>query len=99
MSPTLIAAALIVIIASAAFVAVGTAFRWNVTAPGYGLWTQVVGAVAVLGLAGVSAWSRIDSPLLAGLVMVAGVALAVIYVLVHRRLTRRVREILEPRDD
>jgi hypothetical protein len=65
-STTLFAAALL-IIASLAFVAVGAVYKWDVTAPGYARWTRVVGAMAVLGLAAVAAWDRIDTPLVSGL--------------------------------
>lgn len=99
MSPTTIAAAAIVIVGSIALVVVGNLFRWDMASPGYGRWTRVVGAACVVLLAAVAAWSRMDEPLVAALVFVAGVGLAVGYVQVHRRLTARLVQVSKGRDD
>lgn len=99
MSPLVIAAAAILVMASAAFVLIGSVYKWDLTSPGYALWTQVVGAVAVIALGAVAAWSRIERPYLAAAIVLGGVALAVGYVILHRRLTDRVRGMLHPVDD
>lgn len=92
MSAQLIAAVAIIIASSAAFLIVSSLYHWNVTAPGYGRWMRIVGVVSVLGLAGTVAWSRAHDALTAAGIMLVGVALSVSYVLLHRRLTERVRE-------
>jgi Flp pilus assembly pilin Flp len=99
MSVTTIVAAAIVIVASVALVLVGNAYRWNLSSPGYGRWTRIMGAVAVVGLAGVAAWSRIETPLVAALVVLVGVALAAGYVLLHRRLTERLTAVSGDSDE
>lgn len=99
MSLTTIVAAAIVILGSIALVVVGNLYRWDMASPGYGRWTRIVGAVSVCALAVVAAWSRVDEPLVAALVLVAGVALAVGYVEAHKRLTRRLREVSGNADD
>ena len=99
MSLTTILAAAIVILGSIALVVVGNLYRWDMAAPGYGRWTRRVGAVSVIALAAVAAWSRIGEPLVALLVLAAGIALAVGYVEAHKRLTRRLREVSGGADD
>lgn len=96
MSLTLIIAVALVFVASMGLLAVGAAYRWDLTAKGYALWTRVIGVVTVIGLALDTAWSRRDEPLVAGLVLAGGVALAVVFVLVHRRLTERLKAVLKP---
>ena len=98
MLSTVLTAAAIVILACIGFVIVGTVYKWDLTAPGYNRWTIVVGVLAVLALSGVTAWDRIDEPMTAATVMVLGVALSVGYVLLHRRLAARIREMLGSRD-
>jgi hypothetical protein len=78
------------------FVVVGTAYGWDVTARGYSRWTQVIGVVAVIALGGVVAWGRRGEPLLAGAVAAGAIALAAAYVVMHRRLSARVRALLVP---
>ena len=99
MSLTTVLATAIVILGSIALVVVGNPYRWNMASPGYGRWTRIVGAVSVCALAVVAAWSRVDEPLVAALVLVVGVALAVGYVEAHKRLTRRLREVSGNADD
>ena len=91
---TLLIASAIVILACVGFVVVGTVYRWKVTSRGYQRWTEAVGVIAVLGLAAVAAWARrADLPLALG-VGAGGVALAVVYVVMHRRMSARVAEML-----
>lgn len=99
MSLTTMLAAAIVILGSVALVVVGNLYRWDMASPGYGRWARTIGAVSVCALAVVAAWSRIDEPLVAALILVAGVALAVGYVEAHKRLTRRLREVSGDADD
>lgn len=94
MSGPFVIAAGIVIVASVAFVAIGTACRWNLASPAYGRWTRLVGVLAVLGLGGVAAWTRRDDLLLALGVAGGSIALAAMYVAVHRKMTERVCEML-----
>lgn len=98
MKPQTLAAAVVVIAASMAFVLVGNHYNWQLTSAGYAKWTRVTGVVAVLAIAGMAAWSRIAEPLLAITILVGGVALSVGYVILHRRLTEQVRAQLS-RDD
>ncbi|MHB8762024.1 MAG: hypothetical protein ACYC6J_06510 [Coriobacteriia bacterium] len=90
----MVVAAGIVVAASAAFLVIGMAYGWDMTAEGYGLWTRVTGVVAVMALAGVAAWSEMNAPLAALAIIVGGIVLSVVYVFLHRRLTERVREML-----
>lgn len=94
MSVTLIIAAAIVIVSSLGFIVVGSVYDWNVTAVGYGRWTRAIGMIAVLSLAGVTAWDRLDEPLLAAGIALLGIALAAGFAVVHRRLQERVRRAL-----
>lgn len=98
MSPLTLVAAAVVIAASSAFVIIGNIYRWDLTSVGYAKWTRVAGVIAVLALAGVAAWGRLDEPMLAIAVGVGGITIAVAYVIMHRRLTDRVREQLSERD-
>ncbi len=95
MSPTFIAAAGIVIAASIAFVVIGNIYKWDIASASYAKWTRVAGVVAVLALSAVTAWDRIERPVEAVGALVAGAALSVGYVLVHRRLTRQICEALK----
>ena len=94
MSVTLLISAAIVITSCVAFVVIGTVYRWDVTARGYARWTQIVGVLAVLGLAGVAAYARRDDALMAGAIGLGGIVLAALYVVWHRRLAARVRDLL-----
>lgn len=91
MSIETIIAVAIVAVASIATAAIGAAYQWQVTSSGYALWTRVIGVAAVLGLAGVTAWSRQTQPLIAVAIIAGGLALAVWYVWMHVRLTARIR--------
>lgn len=91
MSVTLIIAVAIVLVASLATIGVGAAYQWQVTSRGHAIWTRAIGATAVIGLAGVTAWSRRGEPILAVVVLAGGAALAVWYVWMHVRLTARIR--------
>jgi hypothetical protein len=91
MSVALIIAVAIVLVASTATIVIGAVYDWQVTSRGYAIWTRIVGVAAVLGLSGVTAWSRRADSLLAVAIVAGGVALAVWYVWMHVRLTARIR--------
>ena len=92
MSPQLIVAIAIVVLASAGFLVVGAAYRWNPLAAGYGRWTRAVGVIALLGLAGTAAWGRAGTPWQAAAIAGGGVLLSAVFIVVHARLSERVRE-------
>ena len=92
MPVTLLIGTAFVAVSCVAFVAVGAAYRWDVTAPGYGRWIRVIGAAALLGITGLGAWDRRGEPFVAVLVAVLGVALAAAFVIVHARLSAKVRD-------
>lgn len=94
MSPALIISAAILVIASAALVGIGTLYKWDVTSEGYGRWMRITGAISVVSLVTVAAWARIDTPLVAAGIEVGGIVLAVLYVILHRQMTERVRKLL-----
>ena len=94
MSTTLIVASAVLIAACIGFVVVGTVYKWDITSRGYGRWTRCVGVIAVVSLAGVTAWARIRQPLLAAGIVLLGVGLAVAFAVVHRRLEEKVRDAL-----
>ena len=94
MSPALIIASAILVVASAALVAVGTVYKWDVTSEGYSRWMRATGAISVVALVTVAAWVRLDTPLVAAGIEVGGIVLAVLYVILHRQMTERVRKLL-----
>jgi uncharacterized BrkB/YihY/UPF0761 family membrane protein len=94
-SGAMLVAVAIVIVSSIAIVAVGAIYKWDVTAPGYALWTRIIGVAAVVGLTTVVAWGKRDDPLSAVLIFVGGIGLAVGFVVAHRNLTRSVRSALD----
>ncbi|MBN1193045.1 MAG: hypothetical protein JXA36_05080 [Coriobacteriia bacterium] len=94
MSSAMIIAAVIVIVASLAFVAVGMLFEWDLTARGYAWCTQAIGVAALLGIAIAIAWGRLDKPILAAAVLLVGCGLAAGYVWLHRHFSERVRRTL-----
>lgn len=96
MSVTLVIAVVLVLLASCGLVAVGAAYHWDLTARGYGLWTRVIGAATVVGLALDTAWSRRGDPVAAGLVVAGGLVISVAFVALHRRLTERLKAALRP---
>jgi uncharacterized membrane protein len=95
MSFTTLAALGIVVAASVAIVAVGSYFKWDVTAKGYATWNRVIGVIAALGITGVVAWDKRADALSAVLIALGGCGLAVGFVLLHRNLTAKVRAALE----
>ena len=96
MSAALIVEAVIVIAACIGFVIVGTVYHWDFRSIGYSRWTRVIGIVAVVAMGGVAAWSRRAEPVLAVTLAVGGGVLAVVYAMLHRRVSARVRELLAP---
>jgi uncharacterized membrane protein len=88
-------AAAILVAASLSFVAIGSIYKWDVTAEGYAKWSRVAGVVSVLALAVVAAYGRIDEPLVALTIIVGGIALAVVFVMLHKKMTERVRMMLD----
>ena len=96
MSAELIVEAVIVIAACIGFVVVGTVYHWDFRSVGYSRWTRAIGVVAVVVMGGVAAWSRRSEPTLAVTLAVGGGVLAVVYAVLHRRVSARVRELLAP---
>ena len=94
MSATLIVATAVVIASCIGFVVVGTVYKWDIASPGYGRWTRRIGVIAVIGMAGATAWARVEQPLLAVGIVLLGVALAAAFAVVHRRLEEKVRQAL-----
>ncbi len=80
------------VISSAALMAVGTVYKWQVASRGYGLWTRAIGLVTVLALTGITVWSRRADTLVAVLAGGGGIALAAGYLWLHIRLTNNLRE-------
>ncbi|PKQ37100.1 MAG: hypothetical protein CVT59_09280 [Actinobacteria bacterium HGW-Actinobacteria-1] len=91
MYATLIAAVAVMVVSSAALMAVGTAYKWQVASRGYGLWTRAIGVLTVLALTGITVWSRRADTLVAVLAGVGGLLLAGGYVWLHVRLTNNLR--------
>ncbi len=90
--PMLIAAVAVVVLASAATIAVGAAYKWQVASHGYGVWTRVIGVATIAAFAGITAWTRRAELPIAIAVVAGGVALAAGYLWVHLRLTRKLRD-------
>ncbi len=99
MSPSILFASGVVIVASLAFVALGTVYKWNLASRGYNRWTRVTGVVAVIALALAVAWGRIADPLIALGILAGGAALAAVFVWAHRRLSARVERELGTPDE
>lgn len=92
MSGELIAAVVVVILSSTAFIALGTLTRWDFTSRTYAYAMRALGVVTLVALGAIAAWSRRGEPL-AALAIVAAAGLASIgYVRAHVTLTRRLRE-------
>jgi len=89
----------IVVVASLALMGAGWVFRWDVMSAGYNLSARVIGAVALLALVLVAAYAKRDAPLMAGSILVGGVGLAIGFIVLHARLTRRLRATLAQRGD
>lgn len=98
MSPALIIAVVILVLASATFVGIGMLYRWDVTSEGYARWTRVSGAISLVALVTVAAWMRIETPLVAAGIEVGGILIAVLYVVLHRQMTDRVRKLLDSQE-
>lgn len=97
MSPSIIVASGVVVVASLAFVALGTIYKWDLASRAYNRWMRVTGTVAVLALAIAVAWGRIGQPVVALGILIGGVLLAAAFVWAHRRLSARVeRELGTP---
>ncbi|MBN2248094.1 MAG: hypothetical protein JW733_05290 [Coriobacteriia bacterium] len=92
--PSIYYASGVVITACVAFLVVGTVYRWDLTSPGYGRWTRIVGALALIGIALAAVWERLDEPMVAFAAVVAGGAFAAAFVWAHRQLSRRLRATL-----
>lgn len=92
MYATLIAAVAVMVISSAALMAVGTAYKWQVASRGYGMWTRAIGVVTVLALSAITVWSRRADTLVAVLAGVGGIGLAAGYLWLHRRLTKSLQD-------
>ena len=88
----------VVIAACIAFLVVGTIYRWDLTSPGYGRWTRIVGVVALVGIALAAVWDRLGEPMVVFAAVVAGGALAAGFVWAHRLLSRRLLDVSPPGD-
>jgi len=71
------------------FLVVGTVYRWDLMSPGYGRWTRIVGAAALVGIALVTVWDRLSEPMVAFAAVFVGGALAAGFIWAHRLLSRR----------
>jgi len=89
----------VVIVASLAFVGLGTIYKWDLASRGYNRWTRVTGVAAVIALALAVAWGRLDDPLVALAILIGGVAFAAAFVWAHRRLSARVERELGAADE
>jgi len=98
-SPSILVASGVVIVASLAFVALGTVYKWDLASRAYNRWMRAVGTVAVLALAVSVAWGRVDEPLVALGILAGGVALAAAFVWAHRKLSARVARELGTQDE
>lgn len=93
MTPTIFYASAVVIAACIGFMVIGSAYHWDVRAEGYGRWTRLLGAVALLGIALASVSDRLDEPQVAVGAVVAGGLLAAGFVWAHKALTRRLEDV------
>ncbi|MCX8007587.1 MAG: hypothetical protein N3B11_05670 [Coriobacteriia bacterium] len=91
LSGELIAAVVVVILASTAFITAGTVTQWNLTSRANAYAMRAIGAVTLISLGAIAAWSRREQPLVAGLVGLASAAAAVAYVRAHVVLTHKLR--------
>ncbi|MBC7266972.1 MAG: hypothetical protein H5T75_08400 [Coriobacteriia bacterium] len=92
MSAELIAAVAIVILSSAAFVVAGTITRWDLTSRTNAYAMRAIGAVTLVALATVAAWSRRSDPAVAVAIVLCSFAAAFGYVRMHVALTRQLTE-------
>ena len=90
MSPIYLASG-VVAVACIAFVAVGTAYKWDVASIGYGRWTRVVGVIALMGVAITAVWDRLREPMVVFAAVVAGATLSAAFVWAHRLLSCHLR--------
>jgi hypothetical protein len=70
---------------------VGAVYRWDLTSAGYGRWTRVIAAVALMAIAVVSVWDYRDEPGVVAAAIVVGAALASAFVWAHRALSARLQ--------
>lgn len=96
MSPPVFIASGVVIVASLLFMAVGAAYRWDLTSAGYGRWTRGIAVVALMTIAVVSVWDQRSEPLVMIAAVFVGAVLASGFVWAHRRLSARLRDSGEP---
>ncbi|PKQ20370.1 MAG: hypothetical protein CVT66_05205 [Actinobacteria bacterium HGW-Actinobacteria-6] len=92
MTPALMIAVAVVVISSAATIAVSAAYKWQVTSKGYITGMRIVGVATVLALTAVTAWTRSDDTVAVVLIVVGGFALAVGYLWLHMRLTKKLSD-------
>lgn len=92
MSVTLIIGTAVVVASCIAFVAVGAAYSWDVTAIGHGRWTRAVGACALLALTVLGVWDRRHAQLPAVAIAMAGAGLTFGFVIAHAKLSKKVRD-------
>ncbi len=92
MSGELIAAVVVVILSSTAFIAVGTLTGWDFTSRTYAYAMRALGVVTLVALGAIAAWSRRDEPVTALAIIVAAGLASFGYVRAHVALSRRLRE-------
>jgi len=92
MSGELIAAVVVVLLSSTAFIAVGTLTGWDFTSRTYAYAMRALGVVTLVALGAVAAWSRRDEPLVALAILAAAGLASAVYVRAHVTLTRRLTE-------
>jgi len=95
MSPSVFIASGVVIAASLLFMVVGAVYRWDLTSAGYGRWTRIIAAVALMAIAVVSVWDPRGDPIVVIAALLVGGILASGFVLAHRALSARLRGIEE----
>lgn len=99
MSPSILVASGVVIVASLVLVALGTVYKWDLASRAYNRWMRVTGMIAIMALALAVAWGRIADPLVALGILAGGAALAAVFVWAHRRLSARVERELGTPDE
>lgn len=88
MSPVYLASA-VVAVSCIAFMAVGTAYKWDLTSEGYGRWTRTIGALSLIGVVATAVWDRLKEPRVAVAATVVSVTLSAGFVWAHRLLSCR----------
>ena len=86
MSPSYLASG-VVVVSCIALLAVGAAYKWDLTSPGYGRWTRGVGVISLMGISITAVWDRLNEPMVAFAAVVVGTVLSAAFVWAHRLLS------------